>query len=191
MKQWDAITHSTCLSTLLLSPTPFLFHEWPKVHRGLPRLEAKHRAPAGRARSRRHRRKTLARLRAKIPADPRRERLHHRTFRRSPNAPRRALCLSRRLADRPLGTTPLTDALQRAVAGGLPPRPGLASLASAGGGLVSVPRLERIFTADNLCRRGDLTACAATYDGHRHSIYGASGPNDDRSAGRRLAHQPF
>src|SRR6185503_9223721 len=103
------------------------------------------------------------------------------------NVARRALRLSRRLADRPLGPTPLAAAFQRALAGWLRFGFVLAALAGAGAGRFSVFGLERVVTADDVYRCGHIARSASAHDGHRRAVNDPSRAHDARPAIRGLA----
>ena len=96
-----------------------LEHERLEKNFRIPCVAAQHGPAAGGAGAGGHGRKALARLRAQIPPDAWRHGLHHRPVRRAANAARRRLCLPRRLADGPVGPTPIADAVQRPFPGRL------------------------------------------------------------------------
>src|SRR6266513_4604602 len=132
------------------------FHEHVAGDCAVPRVATKHLVAARSAPVGAHRRTALARFRAEVSRITRRGRFRHWTVRRAANAARRALRLSRRLADGPLGTAPLAALVQRAVTGRLRPSVVLAALARLGAGRVSVPGVERAVVAGDVHPRGHL-----------------------------------
>ena len=188
MASWRLSCADADLTSTMKWITPEADRERLAIHRGLSGAEAQHGSPAGGARPGGHGREALARLRAQVPPDPRREHPHHRLVRCPANPARRRLCLPRRLADRPVGPAPLADALQRALTGGLRFGAGLAPLAGAVARFISVSRLERVVVAYDLHRCRHLAQGTPAHHGHRRPIHGAPRADDARAAGGRMAH---
>jgi hypothetical protein len=113
--------------------------------------------------------------------------LDHRTFRRAANISRRDLCLSRRLADRSLGTKKIAAAVQRHFHCRLRFGFGLAKLARAAARLIFVSRMERAVAARDIFRHRHVAAKPPAHDGRRRAIHDPPRADDARPADRRLA----
>src|SRR5262249_16029585 len=129
-----------------------------KENRRIPRAQAKYDSAARRPCLCWHRRKALARFRSKVFAASRRHRRSDWDFRRSDNAGGGVVCLSRRLANRSLGSKAFPPFFQRGVGGWICSTAVMASLAGVVYRCAFFSGREPPVFARHIFDRGDLTS---------------------------------